>query len=97
MPFANRDVFEVRQHRVVRGYKRHFRTFSFCCKADYRSVNLTSEAIFFFNEIVGEASSLKAYFEIWLYSHRMIYLRSQFLEISGFFRLRLESISGVPR
>ena len=24
-----------------------FRTFSFCCKADFRSVNLISEVIFF--------------------------------------------------
>ena len=39
-----------------------FRTFSFCCKADFRSVNLTSEVIFF-NEIVLIASCLKAHFE----------------------------------
>ena len=39
-----------------------FRTFSFCRKADFRSVNLTSEIIVF-NEIVGEASSPKARFE----------------------------------
>ena len=39
------------------------RTFSFCCKADFRSVNLISEVIFF-NEIVLIASCLKARFEV---------------------------------
>ena len=38
-----------------------FRTFS-CCKADFRSVNLTSEI--FFNEIVGVASSAMSHFEV---------------------------------
>ena len=40
-----------------------FRTFSFCCKADFHSVNLISE-VTFFNEIVLIASCLKACFEV---------------------------------
>ena len=40
-----------------------FRTFSFRCKADFCSVNLISEFIFF-NEIVLIASCLKARFEV---------------------------------
>ena len=42
-----------------------FCTFSFCCKADLRSVNLISEVIFFNEtEIVLIASCLKARFEV---------------------------------
>ena len=40
-----------------------FRTFSFCCKADFRSVNLISEVIFF-NEILLIASCLKGRLEV---------------------------------
>ena len=38
-----------------------FRTLSFCCKADFRSVKLRG---YFFNEIVGVASSPKVRFEV---------------------------------
>ena len=40
-----------------------FRTSLFFCKADFRSVNLTSEVIFFY-EIVRVTSSAKAFFEV---------------------------------
>ena len=40
-----------------------FRTFSFCCKADFCSENLTS-GIIFFNEILGVASSTMSHFEV---------------------------------
>ena len=40
-----------------------FRTSLFFCKADFRSVNLTSEVIFFY-EIVMVTSSAKAFFEV---------------------------------
>ena len=39
-----------------------FRTSLFFCKADFRSVNLTSEVIF--SEIVRVTSSGKAFFEV---------------------------------
>ena len=39
-----------------------FRTSLFFCKADFRSVNLTSEVIF--SEIVRVTSSAKAFFEV---------------------------------
>ena len=38
-----------------------FRTLLFCCKADFRSVNIRG---YFFNEIVGETSSPKVRFEV---------------------------------
>ena len=41
-----------------------FRTFSFCCKANFRSVNLKISEVIFFNEIVLIASCLKARFEV---------------------------------
>ena len=40
-----------------------FRTLLFFCKPDFRSVNLTSEVIFFY-EIVRVTSSAKAFFEV---------------------------------
>ena len=38
-----------------------FRTLLFCCKADFRSVKIRG---YFFNEIVGVASSPKVRFEV---------------------------------
>ena len=40
-----------------------FRASLFFCKADFRSVNLTSEVIFFY-EIVRVTSSVKGFFEV---------------------------------
>ena len=60
-----------------------FRTFSFCCKADFRSVNLISEVIFF-NELVLIASCLKARFEVGgIAMNKMISLSSWFSEVSA--------------
>ena len=41
-----------------------FRTSLFFCKADFRSVNLTSEVIFFYEIVVRVSSSAKAFFEV---------------------------------
>ena len=40
-----------------------FRTSFFFCKADFRSVNLTSEVIFFY-QIMRVTSSAKAFFKV---------------------------------
>ena len=40
-----------------------FRTSLFFCKADFRSVNLTSEVIFF-HQIMRVTSSAKAFFKV---------------------------------
>ena len=47
---------------VTKG-RNFFRTSLFFCEADFRSVNLTSEVIFFY-EIVRVTSSAKAFFEV---------------------------------
>ena len=41
-----------------------FRTSLFFCKADFRSVNLTSEVIIFYDIAVRVTSSAKAFFEV---------------------------------
>ena len=41
-----------------------FRTSLFFCKADFRLVNLTSEVIFFFYQIMRVTSSAKAFFKV---------------------------------
>ena len=41
-----------------------FRISLFCCKADFRSVNLTSKGIFFYEIVVRVTSSAKAFFEV---------------------------------
>ena len=48
---------------VVTKGRSFFRTSLFFCKADLRSVNLTSEVIFFY-EIARVTSSGKAFFEV---------------------------------
>ena len=48
---------------VVTKGRNFFRTSLFFCEADFRSVNLTSEVIFFY-EIVRVTSSAKAFFEV---------------------------------
>ena len=48
---------------MVRKGSIFFRTSLFFCKPDFRSVNITSEVIFF-HEIVSVTSSAKAFFEV---------------------------------
>ena len=63
MSFAHKVVLWVMQWRgyLVRLNKRKnfFHTLLFCSKADFRSVNLTSEVIFC-NDIVRGATSMNA-------------------------------------
>ena len=69
--------FEIKCHLLIKMFLRFckagwyvvtkgrvfFRTSLFFCKADFRSVNWTSEVIFFY-EIVRVTSSAKAFFEV---------------------------------
>ena len=64
MSFALKIVLWVMQRwgYLIRRNKRQnfFPTLLFCSKADFSSANLTSEVIFFFNEIVRVAISTNA-------------------------------------
>ena len=63
------DLSWIKCHLLIKMFSRFgkgrsfFRTSLFFCKADFCSVNLTSEVIFFY-EIVRVTSSAKAFFEV---------------------------------